>query len=86
MTHQSPELTPASATQVQHPWKATVRTVFQFLVALAALAPFVAGALPPVAAVGTFLAGAAVVTRVMAMPQVNEFLLRFVPWLAADKT
>lgn len=72
-------------TQVAHPWRATVRTVVQVTVALAALMPFIVEAvglstsLPIVAGV---LAVAAAITRVAALPQVEAFLSRFVPWLA----
>ena len=72
-------------TQVAHPWRATVRTVVQVTVALAALLPFIIEAvglstsLPIVAGV---LAVAAAITRVAALPQVEDFLSRFVPWLA----
>ena len=72
-------------TQVAHPWRATVRTVVQVTVALAALLPFIIEAvglstsLPFVAGV---LAVAAAITRVAALPQVEAFLSRFVPWLA----
>lgn len=72
-------------TQTQHPWKATVRTAFQMLVGLAAILPLVlddvAGAAPwAVAVVGV----AATVTRVMAIPQVEDYLERHFPWLAAS--
>lgn len=76
-------------TQVKRPWRATVRTVFQFVVALASLLPFVvagvytdADAAPAV--IGQVLAVAAAVTRVMAVPQVEDFLRRFAPFLAAE--
>jgi len=72
------------STQTEHPWKATVRTVFQFLVGLAAILPLVAddlgGAAPWAAAV---VGVAAAVTRVMAIPAVEAFLERFAPWLSA---
>lgn len=64
----------------------TIRTAFQALIALAAAAPLIADAagIPATApGVGVGLAVAAGVTRVMALPPVEEFLERFVPWLAA---
>lgn len=79
-------LTPPTATQVVHPWKSTVRSAFQFIIGLAALIPFIATSLPPVAAIGVVVGVAATITRIMAVPQVNDFLLLHVPWLAADKT
>lgn len=75
-------------TQVRRPWRSTARTVFQALIALATLLPFV---LTDVysnpddypAIVVQVLAVAGIVTRVMANPQVEEFLRRFLPFLAA---
>lgn len=78
-------LAPGTPTQVAHPWRATIRTVIQAAIALAALAPFLIDAigidetLPIVAGI---LAVAAAITRVAALPQVDAFLERFVPWLA----
>lgn len=75
-------------TQLRRPWRATVRTVFQLMLALATLLPFIASGIyddvdqAPVV-VGQVLAVAAGVTRVMAAPQVEAFLKRFAPWLAA---
>lgn len=75
-------------TQVRRPWRSTIRTVFQLVVALATLLPFVAAGVyqdPDTvpAAVAQVLAAAAAITRVMALPQVEAFLRRFAPWLAA---
>lgn len=73
-----------------HPWRRTARTVFQAAVGLAALAPFVYTAATqqePEAAYGGFataLAVSAGVTRVMALPGVEQWLQRFLPFLAAD--
>jgi len=76
----------AMSTQVRHPWRATVRTGFAVAVALASLLPvvLVAGGLDTAPAAGQVLAVAAAITRVMALPGVDEFLRRFVPWLAPD--
>ncbi len=80
-----PGMTP---TQVRRPWRATLRTAFAALVALAAMAPVLVDAagldpsrLPWLAGV---LAVCAAVTRVLALPGVEAWLRRFVPWLAAD--
>lgn len=76
-----------SSTQVRRPWRAVVRTAFQLVVALAALLPFVveAAEIPStVPAVAAVLVVAGAITRVMALPQVDAFLERFVPWLASD--
>lgn len=75
-------------TQVRRPWRSTVRTVFQLALALATLLPFVASGVyddidqAPVI-VGQVLAAAATFTRVMAMTEVEGFLRRWAPWLAA---
>jgi hypothetical protein len=77
-------------TQVKRPWRATARTVFQALVALCVLFPILvqtAGLDPdtlPWLAVP--IAVAAAVARVMALPEVETFLRRFIPFLAADTT
>lgn len=85
MTGQTPE--PVPPTQVKHPWRATARTVFQTVVALAAALPFLvkqAGldvdAWPWLA---TALLVAGVITRLMANPRVELLLQRFAPWLSA---
>lgn len=77
----------AVTSQTRHPWRATVRTAFAVVVALAAMTPALIDAAgldetaPPVAGV-LLVAGA--ITRVMALPAVEAFLERFVPWLAAE--
>jgi hypothetical protein len=65
----------------------TVRTVFQLALSLAVVLPLLVSAsgldetLPPLAIA---LAVAAAVTRVMALPAVEQLLQRFAPWLAAS--
>lgn len=78
----------AKPTQSAHPWRATVRTTFQALVALAVMAPVLveatglnAESIPWLAGV---LAVAAAVTRIMALPAVNQFLERFLPFLSPE--
>ena len=82
-----PDGTPSPvATQVQHPWRAIVRTVVQLLVGLAAALPVFldsSGIPETTAGVGVALAVAAVVTRVMANPSVESLLAMFAPWLTA---
>lgn len=75
-----------TATQVARPWRATARTVFQVLVALASMWGLIVAALglPDWAWVSTSLAVAAGITRVMALPGVEEFLNQWFPWLAAN--
>lgn len=76
-------------TQVRRPWRATMRTTFQLIIGIAVLLPFVVQASGLDPEVYPWLAGllavAAAVTRVMALPQVEDFLQRFLPWLAAEK-
>jgi hypothetical protein len=77
---------PAVPTQTRHPWRATARTVFAGLVGGLTLLPEVAaeahiGTVPTVAQV---LVVTGAVTRVLAMPSVNEWLNRYLPWLAAS--
>ncbi|WP_405159831.1 hypothetical protein OG203_25645 [Nocardia sp. NBC_01499] len=74
-------------TQVTHPWQATARTVFAVLIALASLIPViaVAGGLDAVPAVAQLIAVCGAVTRVLALPGVDDFLSRFLPFLAASR-
>ena len=80
----------ATTTQTAHPWRTTVRTVFQAVITLAAATPFVLGAvadgdgssLGAGAVVALSVAGA--ITRVMSLPVVNDFITRFIPFLAAE--
>ena len=75
-------------TQVRRPWRATLRTIFAGVVGFLAILPFIVEATGLDPQVYPWLAGilavAAGVTRVMALPQVEAFLARFFPWLAAD--
>lgn len=80
----------AEPTQVRRPWRATARTAFQAIVGAAAIAEPVYEAAThqdPAAATGFAALGLGVclgITRVMALPGVNGWLERFVPWLAAE--
>lgn len=77
-------------TQVARPWRTTLRTIFQGFVAIAAVAPQVyaaaanhdAGLAQGWAATGLGIAAA--VTRIMAMPVVDDFLAKFLPFLATQ--
>lgn len=74
------------ATQTQHPWRAVIRTVFQLVVGLAAGWATVVDLLgldPSWHWVAVGGAAAAIITRVMADPRVDNLLRQFVPWLAA---
>lgn len=78
------------ASQTKYPWRATLRTVLQAVIALAVMTPALYTAVTngdPAQAGGVaavFLAVAAGITRVFQMPGVNAFLERFVPWLAPE--
>lgn len=81
---------PTHATQTQHPWRTTLRTITQALLALAVAAPLIYQAATghdPAAATGAAAMGLAVagaISRVMALPAVEAFLRSYVPWLAPD--
>ncbi|GAA5143370.1 hypothetical protein GCM10023340_08660 [Nocardioides marinquilinus] len=74
-------------TQVRRPWRSTARSAFQALVGLCVLMPLLIGAAGLDPAKVPLLAGvvgvAAAVTRIMAIPAVEEWLRRFLPFLAA---
>jgi hypothetical protein len=74
-------------TQVRRPWRATARTIFQALVALCVLFPILVEQTGLTTADFPWLAiplgVAAAVARIMALPQVEQFLARFIPFLAA---
>lgn len=77
----------AQPTQVRRPWRTVARTVFQLVIGLAAGAPVIYAAAtngdPATATggVGLALVVAGGITRVMALPFVNELLPS---WLAAE--
>lgn len=79
-------MTSAQPTQTRHPWRATVRTVAAAIVGLAVLAPAIAAELgaESVPWVAATLATIGAVTRVLAIPGVEAWMRRFVPWLAAQ--
>ena len=76
-----------ATTQVTHPWRATVRTVFAVLVGFAFVFPVLISAfnVPDQYGVGAAVAVTGAVTRFLAVPTVNAFLEQFVPWLGASK-
>lgn len=77
-------------TQGAHPWRATVRTLVQAGLGLAAAAPLIYAAATqadPATATGaaaTVLTVTGAVTRVMALPAVETWLRAYLPWLAAE--
>lgn len=81
--------TQPAPTQSRHPWRATLRTIFQAGLAIASLAPTVAAVggldkLSTAPAVGQVLLVCGIITRIMAIPGVNEALRKFLPFLATD--
>lgn len=77
----------ARASQARHPWRAVIRTLAAGVIALAPLAPALVDAigLDRGAGVGLIvLTVAGAITRVLAIPGVEAWLLRYLPWLAAD--
>lgn len=74
-----------NSTQVNHPYRATIRTIFAVVVGLLLLLPVVAdtAGIDGVPLVARVLVAAAAVTRVLALPAVDLFLKQWVPWLAS---
>ena len=79
------------STQSKHPWRATARTVFQGAVGMAALAAPIYTAVTHKDSnlvvggfVGAALAVSAAVTMVMAMPAVEAWIAKFLPFLATQ--
>ncbi|WP_329104453.1 hypothetical protein OG792_29730 [Micromonospora sp. NBC_01699] len=77
-------MTPTT-TQTRHPWRATARTVLAALVGALSLVPTVAATtgLDTVPAVAQLIVVAGVITRILAIPGVDLWLRRFLPWLAS---
>lgn len=75
-------------TQVKRPWRATARTTFQALVALAVLFPILVEQtglkVEDVPWLAIPLGIAAATAKIMARPEVEVFLRRFVPFLSAE--
>lgn len=74
-------------TQVRRPWRSTVRTLFQAALGFCSMWAVLveaAGLDTRWQWVSASLVVTAAVARVMAVPAVEVFLRRFVPWLAAD--
>lgn len=72
-------------TQVKHPNRATFRTIFQGVIALAAILPLIltTAGIPPVGFAAILVTVAGAITRVMAIPAVESFLENYIPVLAA---
>ncbi|MBX6750939.1 MAG: hypothetical protein IRY85_14915 [Micromonosporaceae bacterium] len=72
-------------TQTQHPWRATLRTVLAVVVALAPVLPQIVDelGLSGYGWAAAVVAVAGAVTRVLAVPAVNDVLSRWLPLLSA---
>lgn len=72
----------ATTTQERYPWRAVARTVLQLIIGLAAAAPLIAAAITGDSAeaaggaLALFITASAAITRLMAVPYVNELLQR----------
>ncbi len=75
----------ATTTQTTHPWRATARTIFAATVGLLSILPlvFATAGISQEAYAAQVLVVTGAVTRVLALPGVNAWLEKFVPWLAA---
>jgi len=73
-------------TQARHPWRATARTAVAALIALLPALPEIAKTLEisTIPAVASILAITSLVTRVMAIPEVDKWVDRYMPSLSAD--
>ena len=87
----------STPTQVQYPRRATIRSGFQAFVGACVLVPSIVAAVDSVpgvdfehgpawavAGVAVVTGTAAAVTRVMAIPGVNEWIARYAPLLAPE--
>ena len=75
------------STQERAPWRATLRTLFAALIGLASMWALIVEALgldQGIPWVAASLAVTGAVTRLMALPAVNDWLRRYVPWLAPE--
>jgi len=78
-------MTQPTPTQVQHPWRATLRTVLAGLIGLLPLLPILVETLgvATVPWVAGTLAVVGAVTRALAMPAVQVWIAEYLPWLSA---
>lgn len=72
-------------TQVQHPWRATLRTVFAAVVGLLSILPWILTEtnLNDTVIGAQILVVTGAITRVLANAAVQEWLLRYLPFLSA---
>lgn len=70
------------STQVRYPWKAVARTLLQLIIGVAAAAPLIVAAITGDSfeaaggALALFITVSAAITRLMAVPYINELLTR----------
>lgn len=77
----------ADTSQARHPWRATARTVFALIVALAAVWGVIveaAGVDSTAPVIAASIAAAGAVTRIMALPGVADLFDRFAPFLLPE--
>jgi len=81
-----PQLPREAPSQVRRPWRTTVRTVLAATAGLVPLLPDIARELgvDTIPAVASVLAIVAASTRIFAIPEVDAWMDRWFPWLAAD--
>ena len=80
------EVGQVTPTQVVYPWRSTVRTGMQALLGLVALLPILAAAgyLDTVPWLLPAVPAAAGIARVLAIPAVETWVKRWLPWLSAQ--
>ena len=73
-------------TQARHPWRATARTTFAAVIAILPALPEIANTLgiSTIPVVASVLSVTALVTRVLAIPEVDFWLDRYFPLFSAD--
>ena len=74
-------------TQARHPWRATARTTIAALIALLPALPEIAQELhiSTFPLVASILSITALITRVLAIPEVDRWIDRYAPSLSADE-
>lgn len=84
MTIENPQ--PPGSSQSRRPWRAVARTTATAAIALLPILPKIADAadIDHIPIVVIILAIAAAITRVIAIPEVDDWLDTYLPWLAAD--
>lgn len=92
--HSAPDFPPspvesvAKPSQIRRPWRATARTVAAAAVALMPALPSIAEAagIETVPFVASILTTTALITRILAIPEVDDWMDQYLPGLSADPT